>query len=190
MARLAALVPRPRANLGTSSWTPTKQLRMQGGGRGSLGFETLTTEDVQTGLTTTTTYAQQFPNTGMPTATETRTSGGTLIASSTNSYPAPPAPGAYPLDGVHQVYAEQSIEESRRLAHGSVYKTVTTTQVQDSYGNVTDITVTTTDGSQSRRMASGTIGPRGSHAHSCRFFDLAHRVVRIRRSGQAREGDR
>lgn len=41
-------------------------MRIQSGGRGSLGFEKLYTYDLQRGITTETTYHQDFPLTGMP----------------------------------------------------------------------------------------------------------------------------
>lgn len=43
-----------------------ENLRMQAGGRGSLGFEKLATKDMQTEVETITTYSQQFPFIGMP----------------------------------------------------------------------------------------------------------------------------
>ena len=46
-----------------------KGLRMQSGGRGSLGFEKITTYDPQTQISTETVYHQDFPFIGMPKAT-------------------------------------------------------------------------------------------------------------------------
>ncbi|WP_419812213.1 RHS repeat-associated core domain-containing protein [Bacterioplanoides sp.] len=44
-------------------------LKVQAGGRGSLGFRVLSTIDHSSGVVTTTEYAQEFPYTGMPYAT-------------------------------------------------------------------------------------------------------------------------
>jgi RHS repeat-associated protein len=46
-------------------------LRMQAGGRGSLGFKKLSTKDLQTSVITETTYHQEFPYIGMPITTQT-----------------------------------------------------------------------------------------------------------------------
>jgi len=47
-------------------------LKMQGGGRGNLGFRQLLTFDPATGIETSTDYLQHFPVTGMPQVTRTR----------------------------------------------------------------------------------------------------------------------
>ena len=60
--------------------------RVQGGGRGMLGFGKLTTIDNQTGVKTTTTYRQDFPFIGAPLETEVKTASGLLISSSTNTW--------------------------------------------------------------------------------------------------------
>ncbi|TQV89601.1 FG-GAP-like repeat-containing protein [Aliikangiella coralliicola] len=61
--------------------------KIQGGGRGFLGFRQLISTDSQTGIETKTTYRQDFPFTGMPKTTEVRkTSGGSLISYSTNTW--------------------------------------------------------------------------------------------------------
>lgn len=49
--------------------------RMQGGGRGSLGFDKVYSIDAQTGIETVTVYNQSFPQTGTPRATYAYTNG-------------------------------------------------------------------------------------------------------------------
>lgn len=60
--------------------------RIQAGGRGFLGFETLSTIDVQTGVITTTTYHQDFPFIGRPKSTAVKTSEGELLKYSSTEY--------------------------------------------------------------------------------------------------------
>lgn len=48
-----------------------KGMKLQGGGRGSLGFEKMTTVDPQSNISTTTNYLQNFPYIGSPLSTET-----------------------------------------------------------------------------------------------------------------------
>ncbi|MDX3775602.1 RHS repeat-associated core domain-containing protein, partial [Chromatiaceae bacterium AAb-1] len=59
--------------------------RIQAGGRGFLGFSSLTTEDSQTGITTTTRYLQSYPYIGMPAVTE-QYYNGQLLSRAQNSY--------------------------------------------------------------------------------------------------------
>ncbi|MEM7098429.1 MAG: FG-GAP-like repeat-containing protein [Pseudomonadota bacterium] len=60
--------------------------RLQSGGRGSLGFEKITSIDDQTLIETTTTYHQDFPFIGRPKTTEVRTTGGSLLSKATNTW--------------------------------------------------------------------------------------------------------
>ncbi|MFL0804271.1 MAG: FG-GAP-like repeat-containing protein [Agarilytica sp.] len=60
--------------------------RIQAGGRGFLGFETLTTVDLQTGVSTTTKYHQDFPLIGRPEQTWVLTAEGEILRESENTY--------------------------------------------------------------------------------------------------------
>lgn len=59
-------------------------LKIQAGGRGMLGFKKLTTTDMQTGVTTTTEYRQDWPFMGTPVRTTTMTHNGQLLSESTS----------------------------------------------------------------------------------------------------------
>ncbi len=70
-----------------------KGMRAQSGGRGSLGFEKLYTYDFDRGITTETTYRQDFPYTGMPISTKQYMGARTdspaanqILSESTNTY--------------------------------------------------------------------------------------------------------
>jgi YD repeat-containing protein len=59
-------------------------MRAQSGGRGMLGFESITTTDQQTQIKTTTTYEQAFPFIGMPLSTVVQHNDDTLISQADN----------------------------------------------------------------------------------------------------------
>ena len=61
------------------------EAKIQAMGRGMLGFRTLTTIDEQTGVTTRTTYRQDFPFIGQPLKTEVFSAEGKLLGESSNN---------------------------------------------------------------------------------------------------------
>ena len=63
-----------------------EQAKIQAAGRGLLGFKALTTMDLQTGVSTTTAYRQDFPYIGYPRSTEVRTQDGHLLRAATNTW--------------------------------------------------------------------------------------------------------
>ena len=63
-----------------------EQGKLQAAGRGLLGFKALTTLDLQTGVSTTTTYRQDFPYIGYPQTTEVRTKTGKLLRKAINTW--------------------------------------------------------------------------------------------------------
>ncbi len=75
-----------------SGYAPTSMdyhysgLKVQGGGRGSLGFATITSTDVEHKMTTETSYRQDFPFIGMPESTMTIYSGGPTSEIVSESY--------------------------------------------------------------------------------------------------------
>jgi hypothetical protein len=120
-------------------------------GRGFLGFRQMVVNDLQTGITQTTTYQQTFPEIGLV-ATKTKTLGSQLLESTTNSYQFTNKNGTINSVGTpsataapYQVSPQQSVESSYDL-DGSVIPPVTTTYQYDNYGNATQIAVSTPDG--------------------------------------------
>ncbi|WP_444896249.1 Ig-like domain-containing protein [Microbulbifer sp. SSSA005] len=130
---------------------------LQAGGRGHLGFESIQTLDEQTGVTTTTTYRQDFPFIGMPLRTEQRTGDGALLSEADNTWDIlgmeDSWPGTARSEGTVSLgslkpYISQTIESSYALrangqAQGEHLKTVTTHTEQDMHGNATRLTVNT-----------------------------------------------
>ena len=133
-------------------------------GRGFLGFGSVTIKDLQTGIVQTTTYATQFPETG-------------LIASQTKICPAPTCTTAVTLnsttntfetislgtgtDGVARTFVglHQTVVASKDL-NGATFPTTTTTYTYDcdsggacggtsptGFGNATKVAVSVSDGS-------------------------------------------
>ena len=137
--------------------------KVQAGGRGWLGFESITSIDGQTGLETRTVYEQRFPYTGRPKSTELRTSAGDLVSQSVNTWADFNAAGPN-----RQPYLERSVEKTYSTAtsnaatgaftaSGTVLSTVTTDFTMNGvtvdgatvgYGDVDTITVTTTGDGQ------------------------------------------
>ena len=102
-------------------------------GRGMLGFKTLTTIDNQTGVTTRTTYRQDFPFIGQPLSTEVYSGEGNLLGESTNDTRLTGWNGTgTPATSYYQPYNTKSIDKSYSLANngataGSLLQTATTT---------------------------------------------------------------
>ncbi|MGI2028346.1 RHS repeat-associated core domain-containing protein [Endozoicomonas acroporae] len=114
--------------------------RIQGGGRGYLGFGKLITTDVQTGSVTETTYRQDFPYIGMPSSTVVKTATGALLSESTNTW------DSKKNGKVYQPWLKSSMEKGYDLHTASLLNTVTTTQTIDGFGNVLNMSVTTEGG--------------------------------------------
>ena len=145
-----------------------RHLRMQAGGRGMLGFESLITVDAQSGVKTETRYRQDWPYIGSPLETIVQAGDKKLLSRATNSWNRRMVDGSNNVDGEningrrYQPYIEQSVEETFAYnsdgsgttinaegeASGSALQTVTTETVMsdDDYGNVTSLVVTTTSG--------------------------------------------
>ena len=60
--------------------------RLQGGGRGLLGFEQLMTRDEQSGVRVTTSYRQDFPFIGRPLRTVSRSASGHVLSESSTDW--------------------------------------------------------------------------------------------------------
>ena len=121
-------------------------------GGGFLGFRQVAAWDAQTGLVTTTTYGQDYPNQGLPLAVEKRTGGGQLLNQVQNTWQNTAlGGGAY-----HRSDLVQTVEQSWDLNGLGLPRTKTNTSY-DAYGNATQITVATDDGYTS----TGPVSPYG-----------------------------
>ena len=132
--------------------------KVQAGGRGWLGFRSITSIDGQTGIRTRTVYEQRFPFTGRPKTTELRDSGGGLLSEATNTWI-----DFNPSGPNHQPHLKKSLEKTYSTAtsdsatgaftvSGTVLRSATTDFTMHSvtadgatraYGDVDTITVTT-----------------------------------------------
>ncbi|MBI2312111.1 MAG: hypothetical protein HYU77_06395 [Betaproteobacteria bacterium] len=119
-------------------------------GRGFLGFRQVATNDDQTGLKTTTTYRQDFPYVGLPSQLQKTTASGAVLSQTDYTYAckdfdADPDVCTVAAGKRYFPYLAQGVEASWDL-NGAVFPTVTTANQFDSYGNATQITVSTSDG--------------------------------------------
>ena len=146
--------------------------KMQAGGRGYLGFAKIESSYTpsSTAIVTTTSYHQDFPFTGMPLTTE-KTYGEQLLSKASNDLALQPD---------SQVpYIVTSTEDSYTLNFdGSTTKTATvvTETTQDEWGNVTEMTVTTTD-TVGHSKSQTTTNVYGSSASDGRFGRLSSSAV-------------
>ncbi len=111
-------------------------------GRGFLGFASMTTTDVTTGIKQINDYSQSWPTTGMVTLAEQQLADNTVIGRVTNTYSAIPTHA-----GVEFPYASQVIKQDFEL-DGTLISTATTDSIMDSTGSPTSITVTTVGGGE------------------------------------------
>ena len=186
--------------------------KAQAAGRGLLGFRTLTTVDLQTGVRTTTTYRQDFPYIGLPLRTEVRTASGKLLRTAQNTWKLKGYDPAWdartvssgPLTGTGsarlgslQPYIETSVEEDYDLpttsngteTAGAKLTTVTTVTDVDTYGNPTTITATTRDHASTRRFQQVTENTYGAESDtwSKQFGRLTKTKVTRRRNETAND---
>lgn len=115
-------------------------------GRGSLGFATITTTE-PTGIQTTTTLRQDFPYVGLASSIVKKTSGGTVLSTSTRTYATHDTQTC--VGGVcarrYLPYMAGETVTSVDL-NGAALPTLNTTQTVDTFGNVTSHVVKTTSG--------------------------------------------
>ena len=126
------------------------KLHLTGGG--FLGFRQVAANDPQTGITTTTTYSQNYPYQGLPQTVEKRTASGVLLNSAQNTWQNTVISGTY-----HRNDLIQTVEQSWDLNGAALPRTKTNT-IFDAYGNPTQITVATDDG----YTAAGPVSPYGN----------------------------
>ena len=175
------------------------EAKLQAAGRGMLGFQSVQSTDLQTGVSTVTTYRQDFPFIGHPLITEVRTAQGHLLSRATNTWTlshwnngSPPLP--------YQPVLAESREETYDLAgngdtQGSLLQTVITTQTYDDYdgdgvvdsnqryGNATEIVVTTEDGSGITVVEKVTGNTYGASEWEKRMGRLSRTAVTTYRDG-------
>ena len=154
------------------------EAKVQAMGRGFLGFQRLSTVDEQTGVTTTTTYRQDFPFIGSPLKTVVTTGDGHTLSESENIWKLKHwdsgsqshtdwSGSGIPATKLYAPYLARSIEQTYNLAdngasQGNQLQTVTTDNVYDGYGNPTRITVTTDDETGGDRFVKATRNTYGA----------------------------
>lgn len=118
-------------------------------GRGYLGFSRRSSTDSRTSIRTTQDYLQTFPYVGAvsaASAVQADGTGSTISSTSTTYADLQTNPTAY--NDRHFPYAQTSVQITREVggpSDGLAITQVTTTTVVDSYGNPSNVTVTTAD---------------------------------------------
>jgi len=119
-------------------------------GRGFLGFAGMSVRDLQTNITDTTIYRQDFPYIGLVAST-TRMIVSQTLGQSTNTYQfsnwsgGPSVSAASVSSAPYKVSLSQNVSSGSDL-DGSALPTVTTANQYDAYLNATQVTVSTPDG--------------------------------------------
>jgi hypothetical protein len=116
-------------------------------GRGFLGFRQMTAKDLQTGISETTTYRQDFPYTGLVTST-VRSFNTTTLGQSANTFQFSNLSGTTtisPSSAPYKVSLSQNVSSGSDL-DGTALPSVTTANQYDAFGNATQIVVSTPDG--------------------------------------------
>lgn len=134
---------RVRNSLGSFSETTFHYsgLRIDKNGRGVSGFDGVSSTDVQTGITTTTSYRQDYPFKGVPFLSEQRQANGVLLNRKTDTWSTVSLPASRKFP-----YVSRSVVESFEL-DGSPIKQSSTTTVYSDYGNIIQNAVVNSDGS-------------------------------------------
>ena len=118
------------------------EAKAQAGGRGLLGFRSITTQDEQSQIWTSTLYRQDFPFIGSPLYTEVKTPNDVIIKKSFNYY------GFVERSGLnntkyYQVYARNVFDSTYDLNASETSYTVSYTGQPDSWGNILNTRVST-----------------------------------------------
>lgn len=128
--------------------------KMQAGGRGALGFQSVTSIDDQTLIETESTYRQDFPYTGRPLNSEVMTGSGARLSYATNTW------SNSTTSAPHRPFLNVAVEQNHAtdttnsatgaFSVGSVLTTTTTTTTMHSgyhiYGDIGTIEVATVAG--------------------------------------------
>ena len=136
-------------------------LRVQAGGRGNLGFASLQTTAGRTGIITTTTYRQDFPYVGLP-LTTTQTVNEQTLSYAINTYPetvlmlnGERVYSPYIDSTTEQAYVVNSTTGNTELVSTSVTDN-TYVAYDDNHAQLTNVSTTVTDHSNSNATASTT----------------------------------
>ena len=122
-------------------------------GGGFLGFRQIAVNDPQTGITTTTSYSQNYPYQGLPQTVVKQTATGAWLNYAQSTWQTTSlGGGAY-----HRSDLVQTVEQSWDLNGAALPRTQTNT-TYDGYGNATQIKVATDDGYTS----AGPVSPFGN----------------------------
>ncbi len=112
-------------------------------GRGFLGFESITTHNQASGITSISHYAQNFPFTGLETSGEVKLSDGTVVQTQSTVLK-----DQYAGRNYHLPYSEKTVS-IKRDTKGLLLEKVTTEQSNlDPYGNIRNIHITTEGGGE------------------------------------------
>ena len=174
------------------------EARLQAAGRGSIGFKTLQTVDEQTGVTTTTSYRQDWPFMGSAFKTEVKTAQGNLLSESTNhwalqgwrsSWPSTAkARGSTALGPLHP-YIAKATEKTYHLSdngatQGGVRAINHTSMDYDDHGNVSRIVVSNNNGNGTLVQSQTTTNRYGGSEYDKQKGRLSTTSVTVERPGQ------
>ena len=174
------------------------EARLQAAGRGSIGFKTLQTVDEQTGVTTTTSYRQDWPFMGSAFKTEVKTAQGNLLSESTNhwalqgwrsSWPSTAkSRGSTALGPLHP-YTAKATEKTYHLSdngatQGGVRAINHTSMDYDDHGNVSRIVVSNNNGNGTLVQSQTTTNRYGGSEYDKQKGRLSTTSVTVERPGQ------
>ncbi|MEQ1915523.1 MAG: toxin TcdB middle/N-terminal domain-containing protein [Gallionella sp.] len=114
-------------------------------GGGFLGFRVVTSEDPQTGMSSSSFFRQDYPYQGLPVSSSKSTASGVVLNTSTTNWIFTTDP-TYLSPVYHTVGMSQSVESGYDLPGGAAISTTTTCNRYDTYGNPLYIGVWTTAG--------------------------------------------
>nr|MBP7909316.1 VCBS repeat-containing protein [Pseudomonadales bacterium] len=155
-------------------------LKRELGGRGDLGFASITAIDVDQDTTAITTYRQGFPFTGLVDTQETRqTSSNRLLARSTNQYHQDTGTAA----GTVFPHLDQTVAYRHDLLDGRLLATTTKTSQCDAYGNLVTETALLSDAETATTWQTVTTNTFTNNTTSWRIGQLDQRVVKHYRNG-------
>lgn len=165
------------------------EAKMQASGRGFLGFAKLKTIDAQTGVTTLTTYRQDFPFIGSPLSTvvyKTAAPDAPVMSSAVNDWHYVQNTAADSTK-YYQTYIKSSSEQSFDFLDQSLLQTVETSNTYDAYGNLTSSTVTTKGkkaGGSDTQVIKATVNEYGSDTYYKEMGRLTQATVTTTRDSE------
>jgi len=176
------------------------EAKIQASGRGFLGFERLKTVDDQTGVQTITTYRQDWPFIGYPQKTEVYSAADKLLSQSENTWRLKGYSSSWKTTaknsgtaalGSLQPFMSKSEERTYNLVNngasaGGLIQRIITDNIYDTYGNPTQITVTTKNGSNATVATKQTANTYGSSAWEQQMGRLSRTVVTSTRGSDSK----